>query len=259
MTTSPLPSSPASSSTEAAVEELAGLLGKGDVVIDGGNSFYKDDVRRAARLAGHGLFYLDVGTSGGVWGLERGYCMMIGGDKATVDHLDPIFAELAPGSGGIAPTAGRKGSDSRAERGYIHCGPNGAGHFVKMIHNGIEYGMMQAYAEGFELMHESAYTIDLAKVAALWDHGSVVRSWLLQLAARALAEDPGLSALTGYVEDSGEGRWTVLEGIERSVPMPVLTASLFTRFRSRQDNPFGDRMLAALRNQFGGHAVKKAK
>jgi 6-phosphogluconate dehydrogenase len=232
---------PAGDPTESTIAALSNLLSPGDVIIDGGNTNFHDDQRRARTLAEKQLHYVDAGTSGGIWGLTEGYCLMVGGEAEICTRLEPIFLTLAP------------------QDGYLHVGDHGAGHYVKMIHNGIEYGMMQAYAEGFELMHESAYTIDLAKVAALWDHGSVVRSWLLQLAARALAEDPGLSALTGYVEDSGEGRWTVLEGIERSVPMPVLTASLFTRFRSRQDNPFGDRMLAALRNQFGGHAVKKAK
>jgi len=232
---------PAGDPTESTIVALSNLLSAGDVIIDGGNTNFHDDQRRAKTLADKQLHYVDAGTSGGIWGLTEGYCLMVGGEADICKRLEPIFLTLAP------------------QDGYLHAGDHGAGHYVKMIHNGIEYGMMQAYAEGFELMHESAYKIDLARVAALWDHGSVVRSWLLQLAARALAEDPGLSALTGYVEDSGEGRWTLLEGIERSVPMPVLTASLFTRFRSRQDNPFGERMLAALRNQFGGHAVKKAK
>jgi 6-phosphogluconate dehydrogenase len=232
---------PAGDPTESTIAALSNLLSPGDVIIDGGNTNFHDDQRRAKTLAGKQLHYVDAGTSGGIWGLTEGYCLMVGGEADICKRLEPIFLTLAPTDG------------------YLHVGDHGAGHYVKMIHNGIEYGMMQAYAEGFELMHESAYPIDLAKVAALWDHGSVVRSWLLQLAARALAEDADLAAITGYVEDSGEGRWTVLEGIERSVPMPVLTASLYTRFRSRQNNPFGERMLAALRNQFGGHAVKKAK
>jgi 6-phosphogluconate dehydrogenase len=216
------------------------LLEPGDTIVDGGNTNFHDDQRRYPILKAKGIHYVDAGVSGGIWGLANGFCLMVGGDPEPVQRLEPVFLSLAP-----------KG-------GYLHVGGPGAGHYVKMVHNGIEYGMMQAYAEGFELMHESGYTIDLAKVAALWDHGSVVRSWLLELAARALADDAELSTITGYVEDSGEGRWTVLEGIEHSVPMPVLTASLYTRFRSRQNNPFGERMLAALRNQFGGHAVKKA-
>ena len=232
---------PAGDPTESTVTALSALLAPDDVIIDGGNTNFHDDQRRAKALAEKHLHYVDAGTSGGIWGLTEGYCLMVGGEAAICTRLEPIFLTLAP------------------QDGYLRVGDHGAGHYVKMIHNGIEYGMMQAYAEGFELMHESAYAIDLAKVAALWDHGSVVRSWLLQLAARALAEDGDLSAIAGYVEDSGEGRWTLLEGLEHNVPMPVLTASLFTRFRSRQTNPFGERMLAALRNQFGGHAVKKAQ
>ena len=231
---------PAGDPTESTVAALSTLLSPDDVIIDGGNTNFHDDVRRAKTLAEKRLHYVDAGTSGGIWGLTEGYCLMVGGEGDICRRLEPIFLTLAP------------------ERGYLRVGDHGAGHYVKMIHNGIEYGMMQAYAEGFELLHESGYRIDLARVAVLWDHGSVVRSWLLQLTARALADDAELSAIAGYVEDSGEGRWTLLEAIERSVPMPVLTASLFTRFRSRQDNPFGARMLAALRNQFGGHAVKKA-
>src|SRR2546430_8015181 len=231
---------PAGVATESTVTALGDLLAGEDVIIDGGNTNFHDDVRRAQTLASKRVRYIDAGTSGGIWGLEEGYCLMVGGDADVCRRLEPVFRTLAPPDG------------------YLRVGDHGAGHYVKMIHNGIEYGMMQAYAEGFELLHESGYRIDPAKVAALWDHGSVVRSWLLQLTARALADDGELSAIAGYVEDSGEGRWTLLEAIERSVPMPVLTASLFTRFRSRQDNPFGERMLAALRNQFGGHAVKKA-
>ena len=231
---------PAGDPTESTVEALAGLLSTGDVVIDGGNSNFHDDVRRAQSLAEKGVHYVDAGTSGGIWGLEEGYCLMVGGEVEVCKRLEPIFLTLAP------------------QDGYLRVGEHGAGHYVKMIHNGIEYGLMQAYAEGFELMHASPYKVDLGAVAALWNHGSVVRSWLLELAARALAEDRDLSTLKGYVDDSGEGRWTVQEAIERAVPLPVITASVFTRFRSREDNPFAERLLAALRNQFGGHAVKKA-
>jgi 6-phosphogluconate dehydrogenase len=231
---------PAGDPTESTIDALSKLLSPGDVIIDGGNTNFHDDVRRAKTLAEKKLHYVDAGTSGGIWGLTEGYCLMVGGEADICKRLEPIFLTLAP------------------KDGYMHVGDHGAGHYVKMVHNAIEYGMMQAYAEGFELMQASPYTPDLAKVAELWDHGSVVRSWLLQLAARALKEDPGLTKLTGYVEDSGEGRWTLLEGIERSVPMPALTASIFTRFRSRQTNTYAERMLAALRNQFGGHAVKKA-
>jgi 6-phosphogluconate dehydrogenase len=231
---------PAGDPTESTINALAALLSPGDVIIDGGNTNFHDDVRRAKALAEKKLHYVDAGTSGGIWGLTEGYCLMVGGEADICKRLEPIFLTLAPTDG------------------YMHVGDHGAGHYVKMVHNGIEYGMMQAYAEGFELMQASPYKPNLAKIAALWDHGSVVRSWLLQLAARALAEDPELSTITGYVEDSGEGRWTVQEAIERAVPLPVITASIFTRFRSRQNNPFAERMLAALRNQFGGHAVKKA-
>ena len=231
---------PAGDATESTINALAGLLSAGDAIIDGGNTNFHDDVRRAKALAEKKLHYVDAGTSGGIWGLTEGYCLMVGGEDDICKRLEPIFLTLAP------------------KDGYMHVGSHGAGHYVKMVHNAIEYGMMQAYAEGFELMQASPYKPDLAKVAELWDHGSVVRSWLLQLAARALADDPALSKLTGYVEDSGEGRWTLVEGIERSVPMPALTASIFTRFRSRQTNTYAERMLAALRNQFGGHAVKKA-
>jgi 6-phosphogluconate dehydrogenase len=231
---------PAGDPTESTVASLAGLLSADDVVVDGGNSNFHDDVRRAQSLAAKRIHYIDAGTSGGIWGLQEGYCLMVGGDVDVCKRLEPVFLTLAP------------------QDGYLRVGDHGAGHYVKMIHNGIEYGLMQAYAEGFELMHESPYKVDLAAVSALWNHGSVVRSWLLELAARALAEDGELSTLKGYVEDSGEGRWTVQEAIERAVPLPVITAALFTRFRSRENNPFADRLLAALRNQFGGHAVKKA-
>jgi 6-phosphogluconate dehydrogenase len=231
---------PAGDATESTVNALAALLSASDIVIDGGNSNFHDDVRRAQSLAAKGIRYVDAGTSGGIWGLEEGYCLMVGGDVEVCRHLEPIFLTLAP-----------KG-------GYLRVGDHGAGHFVKMIHNGIEYGLMQAYAEGFELMHASPYKLDLGAIASLWTHGSVVRSWLLDLTARALAEDHDLSTLKGYVDDSGEGRWTIQEAIERAVPLPVITAAVFTRFRSREDNPFAERLLAALRNQFGGHAVKKA-
>jgi 6-phosphogluconate dehydrogenase len=231
---------PAGSATESTVAALAALLSPGDVIVDGGNTNFHDDVRRARELAAKQIQYIDAGTSGGIWGLQEGYCLMVGGDADACRRLEPIFRALAP------------------RDGYLRVGGNGSGHYVKMIHNGIEYGLMQAYAEGFELMHASDYAIDVAAVANLWLHGSVVRSWLLELTARALAEDKELAQLEGYVEDSGEGRWTLQEGIERAVPLPVLTAALFTRFRSRADNPFAERMLAALRQQFGGHAVKTA-
>ena len=235
---------PAGDVTEAGVDELLGLLSPGDAIIDGGNANYKDSIRRAGKCAGHGIDFLDAGTSGGIWGLQEGYALMVGGDKAAYERLEPIFQSLAPA----------------ADRGVGRVGPSGAGHFVKMIHNGIEYGMMQAYAEGFEIM---AARPDLAEnleqISKIWQHGSVVRSWLLDLAVAALEEDGDLSALTSYVDDSGEGRWTVQESIDLGVPAPVITASLQARFRSRQENPFGGRMLAALRNQFGGHAVRKAE
>ncbi len=231
---------PAGDPTESTVSALAGLLTPGDVIIDGGNTNFHDDVRRAQALSAKRLNYVDAGTSGGIWGLQEGFCLMVGGKADVCKRLEPIFLTLAPADG------------------YLHVGDHGAGHYVKMIHNGIEYGLMQAYAEGFELMHESPYKVDLGAVAALWNHGSVVRSWLLELATRALAEDSDLSDLQGYVEDSGEGRWTLNEAIERGVPLPALTAAVFTRFRSRDNNPFAERLLAALRNQFGGHPVKKA-
>ena len=230
---------PAGPPTESTVAALGDLLSRDDVVIDGGNTNFHDDVRRAQTLSARGIHYVDAGTSGGVWGLEEGYCLMVGGDADVCRRLEPIFLTLAP------------------QNGYLRVGDHGAGHYVKMIHNGVEYGLMQAYAEGFALMHASSYKIDLAAVASLWMHGSVVRSWLLELAARALQQDADLSALESYVEDSGEGRWTVHEAIERAVPLPVITAALFTRFRSRENNPFSERLLAALRNQFGGHAVRK--
>jgi 6-phosphogluconate dehydrogenase len=229
---------PSGDPTETTVSALGRLLSAGDVIIDGGNTNFHDDIRRAQSLAVKRVDYVDAGTSGGIWGLKEGYCLMVGGKPDVCARLEPIFLSLAP------------------KDGYLRVGDHGAGHYVKMIHNGIEYGLMQAYAEGFELMHGSDYKLDVGAIAGIWNHGSVVRSWLLELAARALAEDADLSGLKGYVEDSGEGRWTLHEAIERGVPLPVMTAALFTRFRSREDNPFSERMLAALRNQFGGHAVK---
>ena len=257
---------PAGAITEATVNELAGLMDVGDTIIDGGNSYYKDDIRRAKALHAQGITYVDVGTSGGVWGLDRGYCMMIGGDKATVDRLDPIFATLAPGIGTIERTGGREGRDHRAEQGYIHAGPAGSGHFVKMVHNGIEYGLMQAYAEGFDILHHKSstelpederFTIDVADVAEVWRRGSVVSSWLLDLTAMALAENETLSNFQGGVADSGEGRWTVEAAVEEAVPVPVLSASLFARFRSRREHTFADKLLSAMRAKFGGHAEAK--
>jgi 6-phosphogluconate dehydrogenase len=229
---------PAGAPTESTVTALGALLSAGDVIIDGGNTNFQDDVRRAAALKTKGIAYVDAGTSGGVWGLQEGYCLMVGGDADVCKRLEPVFLTLAPPDG------------------YLRVGDVGAGHYVKMIHNGIEYGLMQAYAEGFELMHASEYHVDVGTIASLWMQGSVVRSWLLELIARALTDDPGLSKLDAYVEDSGEGRWTLGEALAHSVPMPVLTAALFTRFRSRENNPFAERLLAAMRQQFGGHPVK---
>ena len=257
---------PAGAATEAAIAELSGLLAAGDTIIDGGNTFWKDDVRRARALAAKGLHYLDVGTSGGVWGLERGYCLMIGGEAAVVQRLDPVFAALAPGRGDIPATTGREGRDPRAEQGYLHAGPSGAGHFVKMIHNGIEYGMMQALAEGFDILRhansprlpeEMRLSLDVADVAEVWRRGSVITSWLLDLTAAALAEDPALAGYSGHVEDSGEGRWTVQAAIEEAVPAEVLTAALYARFRSRQDHTFAEKVLSAMRKGFGGHVEPK--
>ncbi len=256
---------PAGPITESAVEELATLLDPGDVVIDGGNSFYKDDIRRAKALARKNIVYIDCGTSGGVWGMERGYCMMIGGPKDAIDRLDPVFAALAPGLGDIARTPDRKNLDPRAERGYIHAGPNGAGHFVKMIHNGIEYGMMQAYAEGFDILRnkdstdlpqEERFTLDLADIAEVWRRGSVIASWLLDLGAAALAQDHALERFSGFVEDSGEGRWTIEAALEEAVPANVLSSALFTRFRSRRQNTFAEKLLSAMRLGFGGHVER---
>jgi 6-phosphogluconate dehydrogenase len=253
---------PAGEATEAAIAELSGLLAAGDTIIDGGNTFWKDDVRRARELRGKGLHYVDVGTSGGVWGLERGYCLMLGGETTVIERLDPIFAALAPGKGNIVATPGRTGRDARAEQGYLHAGPSGAGHFVKMIHNGIEYGMMQAIAEGFDILkhadspklpEELRLSIDVADVAEVWRRGSVITSWLLDLTAAALAPDPQLAGYSGHVEDSGEGRWTVQAAIEEAVPAEVLTSALYTRFRSRQDHTFAEKILSAMRKGFGGH------
>ncbi len=261
---------PAGGPTEQAVQALAQRMQAGDIIIDGGNSYYKDDVRRSQQLRDKGIHYVDVGTSGGVWGLERGYCMMIGGPKEVVQHLDPIFKTLAPGRGAIPRTPGREKMPGTAEEGYICCGPSGAGHFVKMVHNGIEYGLMQAYAEGFDIFRNAGskdlpedyrYDLNLADIAEVWRRGSVVSSWLLDLAAIALAENPTLSEYTGFVQDSGEGRWTIQAAIEEAVPVEVLSAALFTRFRSRQEHTFAEKVLSAMRQKFGGHveppAVKK--
>jgi 6-phosphogluconate dehydrogenase len=259
---------PAGAVTEAMVAELSDLLAEGDCLIDGGNTFYKDDIRRAKACAAKGIAYVDVGTSGGVWGLERGYCMMIGGPAAAVERLDPIFKALAPGPGAIARTPGRDGRDPRVEQGYLHAGPAGAGHFVKMIHNGIEYGLMQAYAEGFDILRgksgpalpeQERFALDLADIAEVWRRGSVVSSWLLDLSAIALAEDPSLARFTGAVEDSGEGRWTIEAAIEQATPADVLATSLFARFRSRQEHTFGEKLLSAMRFAFGGHVEPPSK
>jgi len=257
---------PAGKITEGTIAHLASILGEDDTIIDGGNTYYKDDVRRAAELQKSGIHYIDVGTSGGVWGLTRGYCMMIGGPDSEVRRLDPIFKTLAPGVGDIPRTPDRHEHDPRAEMGYIHAGPAGSGHFVKMVHNGIEYGMMQAYGEGFDILQGKntdllppgeRYDLKLADIAEVWRRGSVVSSWLLDLAAEALAKDPALENFSGYVEDSGEGRWTVEAAIEESVPAEVLTASLYTRFRSRQSHNFAEKMLSAMRFGFGGHVERK--
>jgi 6-phosphogluconate dehydrogenase len=264
---------PAGKITEETIEELGGLLSKGDVVIDGGNTYFKDDVRRAHGLREKGIVYLDVGTSGGVWGLERGYCMMIGGDKKEVDRLDPIFKALAPGEGAIPKTPNREKADPRVTQGYMHVGPAGSGHFVKMVHNGIEYGLMQAYAEGFDIMRgrmneglpeEERFDINIADVAEVWRRGSVVASWLLDLTSIALAKSSTLEEFTGRVDDSGEGRWTVQAAVDEAVAAPVITASLYARFRSRIEHSFGEKLLSAMRNEFGGHIestipVHKAK
>jgi len=258
---------PAGKITEDVIVELSKLLQAGDIVLDGGNTFWKDDIRRAKMLKERGLHYVDVGTSGGVWGLERGYCMMIGGEKATVDRLDPIFKALAPGRGDIPRTPKRDGRDPRAEQGYIHAGPNGAGHFVKMVHNGIEYGLMQAYAEGFDILknansdalpEDARLDFDLPEIAEVWRRGSVVSSWLLDLTASALADDPKLAGYEGVIEDSGEGRWTIMAAIDEAVPADVLSAALYTRFRSRRDHTFAEKILSAMRKGFGAHVEPKS-
>ncbi len=258
---------PSGKITEQTIEQLGSLLSAGDIIIDGGNTNYKDDVRRGKALKQKGIRYVDCGTSGGVWGLERGYCLMIGGETEAVQHLDPIFSALAPGIGSIERTPGREALDPRAEQGYVHAGPVGAGHFVKMIHNGIEYGMMQAMAEGFDILRNRASTklpaderfdLNVADIAEVWRRGSVVTSWLLDLTASALAKDPVLDAFTGDVEDSGEGRWTIEAAIEEAVPADVLAASLFTRFRSRQEHTFAEKVLSAMRFGFGGHVEPPA-
>lgn len=262
------------------VDELADLLDEDDVIIDGGNSYYRDDITRAAQLQPKGIHYVDCGTSGGVWGLERGYCLMIGGEDAPVERLDPIWRTIAPGAGDVDPTPGRNRPDGTAQDGYLHCGPNGAGHFVKMVHNGIEYGMMAAIAEGLSIiehadagLHEQeidaettplrepeyySYEIDVAEVAEVWRRGSVIGSWLVDLTASALARDPNLDAFAGRVSDSGEGRWTTIAAIEEGVPAPVITAALNQRFESRQLGVFTGKVLSAMRSEFGGHAEKEA-
>ncbi|MET3455887.1 phosphogluconate dehydrogenase (NAD(+)-dependent, decarboxylating) [Pseudomonas beijingensis] len=259
---------PAGAPTEDTINVLSELLEPGDVIIDGGNTYYKDDIRRSQALSEKGLSYIDVGTSGGVWGLERGYCMMIGGEAEVVKRLDPLFDSLAPGMGDIPRTRDRKSDDDRAERGYIHAGPAGSGHFVKMIHNGIEYGMMQAFAEGFDILKtksseslppEQRFDLNVADIAEVWRRGSVVSSWLLDLTADALASDPKLDGFSGEVADSGEGRWTIEAAIEQAVPVPVLSSSLFARFRSRQQSTYGDKMLSAMRFGFGGHVETPKK
>jgi len=231
---------PAGDVTQKVIDEVASHLSEGDVIIDGGNSYYRDGVRRSEELSKRGLRFVDAGTSGGIWGLEVGFCLMVGGAKETFDLLEPLFKTLAP------------------ENGYAYLGPAGAGHFAKMVHNGIEYAMLEAYAEGFNLLHAAEFDYDLGKIASLWNNGSVVRSWLLELGADALKKDASLEHLKAYVDDSGEGRWTVNEAIERSVPVPVIAQSLFARFDSRDDNSFAMRYIAALRNEFGGHAIKEA-
>ena len=231
----------AGEATEKGIQDLSRLLAPGDVLVDGGNSNYKDSVRRAAFLKEHGIRFVDAGTSGGIWGLKVGYCMMVGGEREAFEHIEPLIRTLAP------------------EDGYLHTGPSGSGHFTKMIHNGIEYGMLQAFGEGFEILHASPFDLDLPKIAELWRHGSVVRSWLLDLLVDALDKDPKLDGIAGYVEDSGEGRWTVFEAIERDIPAPVLTLSLLARFASRQEESFSAKVIAALRKEFGGHAVRAAE
>jgi 6-phosphogluconate dehydrogenase len=257
---------PAGGPTESTLQALSQRFQKGDIIIDGGNSYFKDDIRRSKQLRDKGIHYIDVGTSGGVWGLERGYCMMIGGPKEAFDYLNPIFKTLAPGPGDIPRTPGREKLGGTAEDGYIYCGPSGAGHFVKMVHNGIEYGIMQAYAEGFdifvnaqskELPEDQRYNLNVADIAEVWRRGSVISSWLLDLTSMALAENPTLSEYTGFVQDSGEGRWTIQAAIEEAVPAEVLTAALYARFRSRQQHTFAEKLLSAMRQKFGGHVEPK--
>jgi 6-phosphogluconate dehydrogenase len=257
---------PSGDPTQKTVETLLSLMQSGDTIIDGGNSYYKDDVRRSEMCAAKGVHYVDVGTSGGVWGIDRGYCMMIGGPQEAVERLDPIFKTLAPGRGDIPRTPGFDKRGGTAEEGYIHCGPSGSGHFVKMVHNGIEYGIMQAYAEGFDIFKNATskdlpqnmrYDLSLPEIAEVWRRGSVISSWLLDLTAMALAENPTLSEYSGFVQDSGEGRWTIQAAIEEAVPAEVLTASLYARFRSRQEHTFADKMLSAMRQKFGGHVEPK--
>jgi 6-phosphogluconate dehydrogenase len=267
--------------TGTVVDQLAGLMERGDIIIDGGNSYYRDDIHRAKKLGEQGLHYVDVGTSGGVFGLERGYCLMIGGEPDVVRHLEPIFATIAPGVEAAPRSPGRDGEPSPAEQGYLHCGPNGAGHFVKMVHNGIEYGIMAAYAEGLDILRHAnigntqrsqdaetaplenpeyyRYDIDTAQVAEVWRRGSVVASWLLDLTAVALAQDPDLESFSGRVSDSGEGRWTAIAAVESGVPAHVLTTSLFERFSSRGEADYANKLLSAMRHQFGGHAELPAE
>ena len=259
---------PAGTATENTVMELADKLDPGDMVIDGGNSYYKDTVRRGAALKEKGIHYLDAGTSGGVWGLERGYCLMIGGATEAVRHLEPIFSTIAPGRGNIPATPGREGLNSTADRGFLHCGQSGAGHFVKMVHNGIEYAIMQSYAEGFEIFHhanseelapEHRFNLNIADISEVWRRGSVIGSWLLDLSAQALAQDPELKQYEGYVSDSGEGRWTVMAAIEEAVSADVISAALYTRCRSRKAHTFAEKSLSAMRMQFGGHVEQHAE
>lgn len=258
---------PAGEPTEKTVDALSKHMSSGDIIIDGGNSHFKDDIRRARALDEKGIHYIDVGTSGGIWGAERGYCLMIGGEKEIFGHLQPIFRTLSPGRGEIERTPGRDTIESTAEEGFLYCGPAGSGHFVKMVHNGIEYGLMQAYAEGFDIMRNAdskelpehqRYNLNLAEIAEVWRRGSVVGSWLLDLTAMALMENPSLSNYSGFVQDSGEGRWTIQAAIEEAVPVDVLATSLFARFRSRQDNTFAEKVLSAMRHKFGGHVERPA-
>ena len=256
---------PAGKATEETVLSLSKILEPGDVVIDGGNSYFKDDVRRSSLLREKKIHFVDVGTSGGLWGIDRGYCLMIGGENETVKKLEPIFKTLAPGEGTIERTPGREKKEGTAEKGYLHCGPAGSGHFVKMVHNGIEYGLMQSYAEGFDILRSAStadlpkdirYSLNLADIAEVWRRGSVVSSWLLDLTATALIEDSKLTNYTGFVQDSGEGRWTIQAALEEAVPAEVLSAALYTRFRSRQEHTFAEKILSAMREKFGGHVEK---